>query len=373
MPHPSQPPEQPSDYQPCFDPMVSRGQGGGAPLAAGAAPSSPSLDTQESSVRGDFDRFWSEKGTPAEYFADAVLDEQSHSARFRHASWASIRHRVWDSLTRTAQSNSRRVAFGSCGSYSWIEQSDDNTQRFRIRHNHCHDRLCTPCANARAAQLQAALFAQLGNGQFSFITLTLCGKAEPLAGLVDRLYKHFRALRAHPLWADNVEGGAAFLEIKWSDKAQRWHPHLHIICQARFIDQGALSNVWRTITKDSFIVDIRRVHQKAESARYVTKYASKPLNTSFSNTPALLDEALRALKGRRLCLCFGSWYGTPLSTIEDETLDFADEEHWHHFTDMESLLTKAASGDRDSIHIIQSAGIETMWRSMLLAQPPPVQ
>lgn len=335
------------------------------------APGGSSLDTQETTVRGDFDRFWAEKGSKEEFFTAPVLDEQSKSARFRHGGWWTIRRMVWKSLHRTQASSGRAASFGCCGSYSWIEQSDECSTSFRVRHNRCNDRLCTPCANARSARVKEALFNIVGNKPVTFITLTLCGKNEPLSDLVDRLYKHFRALRLHPLWDENVRGGAAFLEIKWSDKAQRWHPHLHILADAKFIEQGLLSQAWRSISRDSYIVDIRRVKNIEVAGHYVTKYASKPLNMTFASSPDLLDEAVRALKGRRLCLCFGEWYGTPLNSSEDEDLDLDGKEKFHAFCPLEDLLDKATSGDRAAIDILKLAGLETLWRGLVLGTPPP--
>lgn len=330
-------------------------------------PPSNLLDSQESTVRKDFDRWMHEKGTPDDFFSTPALDTASESSRFRHSGWATTRQRIWDALQRTHQNTNRQRSFGECGSYSWIEQSTCDCRRFRIRYNHCHDRLCTPCATARSHKIQDALMAQINGKPVSFITLTLKGKGETLSELVDRLYKHFRALRLHPTWAEKVRGGAAFLEIKYNDPSHRWHPHLHIIADADFIDKGILSDVWRGISKDSFIVDISRVRQTETTAHYVTKYASKPLNTSFSNKPELLDEAIIALKGRRLCLCFGTWYGTSLTDAEDATLDEADsQEEWKMFTDLESLLHRARSGDRDAISIIHLAGGEARWRQSLL-------
>jgi hypothetical protein len=203
----------------------------------------------------------------------------------------------------------------------------------------------------------------------SFITLTLAGKDTGLAEKVDRLYKHFKALRNHPLWSERVRGGAAFLEIKWSDKAKRWHPHLHVIADANFIDQGELSDVWRGITRDSFIVDIRRVKDEDQAASYVTKYASKPLNTSFSNTPELLDEALQALKGRRLAFCFGEWFGTALDFDSDSLMDEDDfgSPEWNNFLPLEVVIEQANSGDAYSREILIAGGGEMRWRSSLLS------
>lgn len=207
----------------------------------------------------------------------------------------------------------------------------------------------------------------------SFITLTLAGHNDTLTEKVDRLYKHFKALRNHPLWEERVTGGAAFLEIKYNDKARRWHPHLHIIADAGYIHAGELSDVWRGISRDSFIVDIRRVKDEENAAGYVTKYASKPLNTSFSNSTALLDEAVAALKGRRLCLAFGNWYGTPLDFEQDELLD-EDElpnDAWANFCPLYDLIMDANSGHAESREILIAAGGEAKWRAALLLPDEP--
>lgn len=259
----------------------------------------PILDTKETSVGTTFDA-WFRQNSVGCTGPDAYSLMTNSASRFRHSGWWAIRKRVWSSLIRTGQTASRVSAFCGCGAGSWIVQAKDDRNRYELRSNNCHDRLCTPCATARSFVLKTHLMRSIQGKQVKFITLTLCGKGEPLLSLVDRLYKSFRYLRDHPLWQDNVTGGAAFLEVKWSEKAKRWHPHLHIICEAKYIRNSELSEVWRGITKDSFIVDIRKVRDENETAIYVTKYASKPLNMSFALSPALLDEAVVALKGRRL-------------------------------------------------------------------------
>jgi hypothetical protein len=160
-----------------------------------------------------------------------------------------------------------------------------------------------------------------------FITLTLADTKDGLCSAVTRLLKGFRDLRRWRLWEERVKGGIAIIEIKWSDKAMRWHPHLHIMAEGKYIDQGELSDAWRSITGDSYIVDIQRVTNLGEVVRYVTKYASKPMNTSFCGTPTLLDEAIVALRGKRLIVPFGKMYRT-LSKLMEEQADACDDMRW---------------------------------------------
>ncbi len=361
------------------DPLPVCGQTLGSPAGDSGPPAAvpTRLDPKETSVsdttgvdaRGaviDFDRWSAEKGTPDGFFAEHVFDESSASARFRHASWWRIRRRVWDALVRTAAPASRRSAFGACGSCSWVERSDANPDDFRIRYNHCKDRMCTPCANTRAARISAAVMQRVADTQPLFITLTLCGKNEPLSGLVDRLYKSFKALRLMPLWADAIRGGVAFLEVKHNTKAGRWHPHLHILADGKYVPKGELSDVWRSITKDSYIVDVQRCKPGQHTAAYVTKYASKPLNTSFCNTAELLDEALKALHGRRLAFAFGDWYGTSLNDLEDDELFDDAPERYVFFCSLEELITRANHGSRDALDVIKRCNAESVWRASLL-------
>jgi hypothetical protein len=274
---------------------------------------------------------------------------------FMHSGWSLTRRKVIASMFRTRQSESRIKAFMSCGRNAWIEAANDDPTRLRMRCTCCHDRLCQPCAATRAFRIRDAMMGMIHGKRCRFITLTLCGKkSDKLTDLVDRLYKSFRALRLHPTWANAVDGGAAFLEIKRSSKADRWHPHFHIIAEGRFLPQADLSDAWRSITKDSYVVDVRDARDEAVS-HYVAKYASKPLNSSFANNPSHLDEAMEALKGRRLCTCFGSWYGTPLSEAEENELadDLVDAHGYHFVAQVDDVIAAAACGDHLSMTLLR--------------------
>jgi hypothetical protein len=331
-----------------------------------------SLDNKETSVRRDFDAFMARQGSKESYFEEPKFDGSSLSACFRHSCWSKIRKKVYESMRRTGQNSHRMASFGACGSYSWIERSSVRPSEFRLRVNHCNDRLCTPCANERSRLLRDNVLGLISGKQISFITFTLSGYRQPLSMLLDRIFKHFKALRLHPLWSEAVKGGVAFLEVKFNDKSSRWHPHLHILADAKFIDQGELSTVWRTITKDSYIVDIRRVRDVRQTGHYVTKYASKPLNSSFANSQGLLDEALQSLKGRRLCFAFGSWYGKALTDVDldgDDALDLV-QANFAFFIELEELLHRVNGGNPDAMMVLKAIKGEGLWRATLEHSPP---
>jgi hypothetical protein len=171
----------------------------------------------------------------------------------------------------------------------------------------CHDRLCLPCAKERQAIIEANFTACLTDPPYRFLTLTLRHSNDPLLDQLNRLYRHFRALRRTPYWHDHVTGGAAFCEIKLARDAHSWHPHLHMLIAGVYMDQGDLSDLWHRVTGDSSIVDIRLVRDTRRAAHYVAKYSTKPLPASVIRDPAALAEALPAVAHRRLIVTFGDW------------------------------------------------------------------
>ncbi len=342
------------------------------------SPRTNNLDPQETTVSDGIVRAFLDAPPPPppapapHNWKDALLASigpPGPEERFVHSGWAHLRKRVADSMFRTVQADSRIRSFLTCGRGGWIERAKSDHTRTRLRVPHCHDRMCMVCGNHRSHRIRDALISQMANGPVSFITLTLCGRGEPLKELIERLLKHFRALRLHPTWADKVRGGAAMLEVKWSDKAKRWHPHLHIIADADYVPKWDLSDAWRSITKDSFVVDIQRVQKPATAAGYVAKYASKPMDPSVMMNPDRLDEAILALAGKRMCLCFGTWYGTPLSVAEDAELadDVIDADGYERVDPLWLILEKANEGHPYYVHLlINTPGAELLWRQSLL-------
>ena len=281
---------------------------------------------------------------------------------------------VYKSLCRTGQTTNRLQCFANCGQACSVDRREipGKGWEYRIAGGCCGDRLCTICANKRSARLRLALIPRLEQANVAFITLTLAGlPRESLPAKIDRLYKSFRALRLMPLWKKSVKGGVAFLEIKHNAKSNRWHPHLHILADSSFMPHAELSQLWYAITGDTFIVDIRRIDSKDQVAGYVTKYASKPLNMSFANDPDLLDEAVIALKGRRLALAFGSFYGTPLDLEPEEMCNEGEEglPDWDHFMPLNTLLEQCNAGDTSSMDILRQCAGESRWRASLESSP----
>jgi hypothetical protein len=272
--------------------------------------------------------------------AHEIWPASAAETNFRHSGWAARRSKVADSFIRLNIPAARLERFMQCGAraYVYINRAGD---RVRVAGQYCHDRNCQPCATARSRAIAANLRRQLRDmSGLKFITLTLRHSPRPLASQVKRLLTCARNLRNQRFWKQAVTGGAQFVEVKHGPKG--WHPHLHMICQAKFIPQAQLSAAWHATTGDSFVCDIRAVDQadaKEDVARYVAKYASKPLDRSIYTLPATLDEAISALRGTRLCTTFGDWRGFQLEANPD------DPEDWKPLCSLERALHAIAADE----------------------------
>lgn len=243
-------------------------------------------------------------------------------------------------------SENRLNRFAQCGSalYTQVEVHEGTA---RLTCNSCRDRFCTPCGNARARIITSALDSVMKGKTTRFVTLTQRASDTPLADQIDRLYRNFSVLRRRTWWRDHAEGGAAFLEVKLGQNSGLWHPHLHIILQGTYLPQAELSAEWHAVTGDSFIVHVGDCRDSTARARYVTKYVTKPATSEVFQDAAKLAEMLQAMKGRRLCLTFGSWRGTPLDPDE------APAGEWKHAGTLEQVMHRAVSGCLVSLGILQ--------------------
>lgn len=306
-----------------------------------------------------------EDGRPPDTcFGHTGIHDQELSQVFRHSGWAGHRRTVYKSLIRTNQSVSRIIGFADCGRCAYVLQSPEPPVRYRVAGSSCHDRFCNPCATERARTIAQNVIDRIGTERVRFITFTLRHTTEPLVDLLRKLYESFRRMQRTRLWKEGVKGGVAFLEVKWNRDSDSWHPHLHCLVQGRFIERQRLQDTWLLITGDSFVVDIRLPGGAEGVARYVTKYASKPLSTTFLYCPQRLDEAMHALRRRRLCMTFGSWRGMKL-------LDKVAEEGWTNIGPLSDWLARAKLGDVTACAVLLQ--IDALKAGACLALTPIVE
>jgi hypothetical protein len=189
-----------------------------------------------------------------------------------------------------------------------------------------------------------------------FITLTVRGKpSDRLSSMLDRLKNAWKELRRMTGWKNHIAGGVIMTEIKWSaTSGGHWHPHYHIIAEGKWLDEKWLRDAWQLLTRDSKECDVSRIDEPGKALSYVTKYASKPLDSSFTMKSHLLDEAMHAMKGVRLAACFGEWHGTPLlEKVQDD-----DETEclttWCYEGTTDDLAIRAARGEAKAKQLLQA-------------------
>lgn len=264
---------------------------------------------------------------------------------FRHRGWHPLRSRVYAALKAVDAGRERIDRFRCCGTNAWVLRSRTDAERFKIASDLCHDRFCVPCANLRSRTIAANVRFALTGKPARFLTLTLRDDNDGLEVLVAKIVRCFSRLRARKLWKETTEGGCSFVEIKRSSKADRWNVHIHAIVEGKFIPHAELSKAWKQITGTSFVVDIRAVKNPEHAARYVTKYASKPMDPSVTKHTEHLTTAVKALTGRRLCTTFGTWRSLKLTAEPDD-------EAWEIVAPLPEILSRAAAGDAFSQAIL---------------------
>ena len=241
---------------------------------------------------------------------------------FRHSGWEARRAKVTRALEKSGASDLQLHNWHHCGSHAMVEWSE-STGRYRIRANYCRSRHCEPCMRSKANKIARNLEARLKAGadqEYRFVTLTLAHSSAPLADQIRRLFGCFRKLRHRGLWKCTQRGGAFMLEVKKSKTG--WHPHLHIVTSGSFLNQRALSEIWREITGDSFIVDVRQVKSAHDAAYYVSKYITKGTSADVWDDDDAAAEWITASKGVRTCSTFGSWRGESLLKVPDDVTDW---------------------------------------------------
>lgn len=200
--------------------------------------------------------------------------------------------------------------------------------------------LCPLCAIRRGAKYLKAYMDKLAvvlaehPGLTAYmVTLTVVDGpdlGERFKHLRDAMKRMTQARRDHlkaPAKNRHVEfakalGGVHSIEAKRGKNSGLWHPHVHMIWLCHEMpNQAKLSDEWRHLTGDSFIVDVRPFHDQQDVVTgfmEVFKYALK-----FSELP-LADNwhAFEVLGGKRLVDSFGLLRGVDVpDDLTDEPLD----------------------------------------------------
>lgn len=266
---------------------------------------------------------------------------------FRHSFWRDRRTATFQALQSTGTDRETLERFSTCGSEMWVQRCVQDQARLRLVCNRCRNRWCEACQGERRNVIVRNLSIAAKGRDLRFMSLTLKHRDAPLGEQVDRLYASFKRLRARAFMKRGCKGGVFFFELKRSEKTKHWHPHLHVIFEGTYIDQALLSDTWKEITGDSYIVDIRKLRGVGEVCGYAAKYASKAIDKSIWREPELFRTVIAELKGRRLLSTFGTWTKLHLS---QPTLDDVD---WETIGTLYSITERAKNGDADASQVLQ--------------------
>lgn len=245
--------------------------------------------------------------------------------------WHRVVQALGGSIDDRLRSRSERIA--RCGMAPMLVLSAKG--RVNVSPGYCRDRMCPTCQGRRSREVAARctdLTVRMDAPRF--MTLTLRAVGRPLFLTIAALTASFKVLRETTEWKRHVRGGVYVIEVTRGADGGHWHAHVHVICDGEFWHQRDISRVWKRVTGDSEIVDIRAVHSRAAAANYVAKYVSKPTGQA-SWTDTELCEFADAMHGRRMVHTFGCSYAEEVepehageAKVKAEPLCTMNRVHW---------------------------------------------
>lgn len=291
------------------------------------------MSERAAQIASHFDRqTWDE-----DYFSVPFATPQE--LKWRHQTWWERREKVLSYLRDGWLGMRHYERFANCGAMATVQYSN-TLAKHRVSAVLCKSRHCEPCMRQKAGRIAGNLKDKMKAcppGSFRFITLTLRhDQLTPLKEQLTRLIKHFRALRARPVWKKTQRGGAFTIEVKHN--ATGWHAHLHVITEGKWCDRDTLRNEWEKITGDSFQADIRRIPDADALAGYVVKYVTKSTSPEVWDNACFAKEYMLAVKGLRTCASLGTWRGLKLTQPRPHTDD------WQHVGTLHDIVNDAQAG-----------------------------
>lgn len=226
----------------------------------------------------------------------------------------------------------------------------------------CNHRLCPTCNRCRSARVSATIAKTVGTwNAVRFLTLTLAPTNAPLREQINRCLRSFRELRRTKFWRANVRRGFWCLEITCRQDGLPWHVHLHLLLDGKYVPQPLIKEAWRRITGDSYIVDIRFVHDRRSAARYLAKYVQK--QTDFNSwPPSRIREYARGVYNVRSFGTFGSQHA---STADRELRELRPKIR-RCVISLRKLFDLARRGDINAVRAVGLArGFGGCWRRFL--------
>lgn len=200
----------------------------------------------------------------------------------------------------------------------------------------CKKLYCPDCASERAMRLSNQTETKIREvikettGRLCFLTLTM-KNAATLDGGLAKLKKDFANFKRKKVFKERIKGYFGAFEFTFNPKTQDFHVHLHlVILRGKFWNQSDISDAWREVTGDSFIVDIREVKDVHKGVKEICKYVVKPLD--FGKMPDdKFREVVEMKKGTRMFISGGCFYNVKLDEADD-----LNDEVFSQFSDVKA-------------------------------------
>jgi hypothetical protein len=194
---------------------------------------------------------------------------------------------------------------------------------------------CPDCAAERATRLGNQTKAKIAEvmkttkGRLCFLTLT-AKNAATLDGGLSKLKKNFAKFKRKKVFKNHIKGYFGAFEYTFNPKTNDFHIHLHlIIYRGKFWNQSDISDAWRDVTGDSFIVDIREIKDAHKGVKEVCKYVVKSADLMTMPDDKFL-EVVKMKKGTRMFISGGCFYNVKL---DDD--DAADDDVFGQFAELQ--------------------------------------
>ncbi len=199
----------------------------------------------------------------------------------------------------------------------------------------CKKLFCPDCAAERANRLSRQTEAKIAEamrtnkGRLCFLTLT--AKNTPtLEGGLSKLKKDFARFKRSKNWKAHIKGYSGGFDYTSNPKTNDFHVHLHlIVLRGKFWSQSDISDAWRDVTGDSFVVDIREVKNIHKGVKELCKYVVKPSDL-MKMPDAQFLEVVNMKKGTRMFVSGGCFYNVKLDDDDDD----ADDNIFSKFADL---------------------------------------
>lgn len=206
-----------------------------------------------------------------------------------------------------------------------IHQHPEGPVMVKSERRRCWLRVCPKCARDHAARLRARYDERIRQVsmldtpgcQLKMLVLTM-PRGPNLRADLARLHRNTKKLVKH-FWGGKGQGAFATAEVG----PRGGNVHVHCIVYGRYVRQSAISDYWRAITGDSFIVWVKACTPSQgvrEGIKYITKLSGRDDDGNFKTPAADLAELHVALKGRRRVWAWGAFYG-----LQDLDADAAPE------------------------------------------------